>query len=225
MYLSIILLGDQMELFSVVIRTLFFYIFITISYRLMGKREIGQLGVIDLIVSILMAELVAISIENTEDPMYLTIIPLSILVFLEIVIAYISVKNQKIRILLEGKPSLIISNGTINYHEMIKQRYTLNDLLLQLRQKEIKDISQVEYAFLESNGKLSIFKYKPFQMRGNYPMPVILDGKIEDTTLKYLRKNRQWLENILLNQNVELKNVFYAFYKKQKIFIIKKSGF
>jgi len=225
MYLSIILLGDQMELFSVVIRTLFFYIFITISYRLMGKREIGQLGVIDLIVSILMAELVAISIENTEDPMYLTIIPLSILVFLEIVIAYISVKNQKIRILLEGKPSLIISNGTINYHEMIKQRYTLNDLLLQLRQKEIKDISQVEYAFLESNGKLSIFKYKPFQMRGNYPMPVILDGKIEDTTLKYLRKNRQWLENNLLNQNVELKNVFYAFYKKQKIFIIKKSGF
>lgn len=213
-----------MELFSVVVRTIFFYIFITVSYRLMGKREIGQLGVIDLIVSILIAELVAISIENTEDPMYLTIVPLSVLVFLEIALAYASVKNQKLRVMLEGKPSLIISNGTINYHEMIKQRYTLNDLLLSLRQKEIKDISQVEYAFLESNGKLSIFKYSPFKIKGNYPMPIILDGKIEDSTLKYLRKDKNWLNNILIQQGVKLQDVFYAFYKKQKIFIIKKSG-
>ena len=213
-----------MELFSVVIRTIFFYIFITISFRLMGKREIGQLGVIDLIVSILIAELVAISIENTEDPMYLTILPLSILVFLEIVMAYISVKNQKFRVLIEGKPSLIISNGTINYHEMVKQRYTLNDLLLQLRQKEIKDVSQVEYAFLEANGKLSIFKYQPFKIKGSYPMPVILDGKIEESTLKYLKKDKEWLNNILKNEKVVLHDIFYAFYKKNKIFFIKKSG-
>lgn len=213
-----------MQLFSVVVRTIFFYIFITISYRLMGKREIGQLGVIDLIVSILIAELVAISIENTEDPMYLTIVPLTILVILEIGLAYASIKNQKLRFLLEGKPSLIISNGTINYHEMIKQRYTLNDLLLALRQKEIKDISQVEYAFLESNGKLSIFKYSPFKIKGNYPMPVIIDGRIEESTLKYLKKDKIWLFNLLRNEGVSLKDVFYAFYKKSKIFIIKKSG-
>ena len=221
---SIIITGDIMQLFSVVVRTIFFYIFITISYRLMGKREIGQLGVIDLIVSILIAELVAISIENTEDPMYLTIVPLTILVILEIGLAYASIKNQKLRFLLEGKPSLIISNGTINYHEMIKQRYTLNDLLLALRQKEIKDISQVEYAFLESNGKLSIFKYSPFKIKGNYPMPVIIDGRIEESTLKYLKKDKIWLFNLLRNEGVSLKDVFYAFYKKSKIFIIKKSG-
>lgn len=213
-----------MQLFSVIIRTIFFYIFITISYRLMGKREIGQLGVIDLIVSILIAEMVAISIENTEDPMYLTIVPLVILVVLEIGLAYASVKNQRVRVLLNGKPSLIISNGTINYHEMIKQRYTLNDLLLSLRQKEIKDVSQVEYAFLEPNGKLSIFKYSPFKIKGNYPMPVILDGHVQESTLKYLKKDRDWLDNILLNEDVKLNEVFYAFYKKQKIFIIKKSG-
>ncbi|MBE6148859.1 MAG: DUF421 domain-containing protein [Firmicutes bacterium] len=220
----IILIGDMMQLFSVIIRTIFFYIFITISYRLMGKREIGQLGVIDLIVSILIAEMVAISIENTEDPMYLTIVPLVILVVLEIGLAYASVKNQRVRVLLNGKPSLIISNGTINYHEMIKQRYTLNDLLLSLRQKEIKDVSQVEYAFLEPNGKLSIFKYSPFKIKGNYPMPVILDGHVQESTLKYLKKDRDWLDNILLNEDVKLNEVFYAFYKKQKIFIIKKSG-
>lgn len=213
-----------MQLFSVVIRTIFFYFFITISFRLMGKREIGQLGVIDLIVSILIAELVAISIENTEDPIYLTILPIALLVILEIGLAYISIKNPKIRAILEGKPSLIISNGTINYHEMIKQRYTLNDLLLSLRQKEIKDVSQVEYAFLESNGKLSIFKYKPFQIKGNYPMPVILDGKVQESTLKYLKKDKIWLNNILRNEGVALNEIFYAFYKKHKIFIIKKSS-
>lgn len=213
-----------MELFSVVVRTLFFYFFITISYRLMGKREVGQLGIIDLIVSILIAELVAISIENIEDPMYLTIVPIAVLVILEIGLAYLSIKNQKFRLMLEGKPSLIISNGTINYHEMIKQRYTLNDLLLSLRQKEIKDISDVEYAFLEPNGKLSIFKYQPFKVKSSYPMPVILDGKVQDGTLKYLKKSRAWLDHLLLTEKVSLNDVFYAFYKKKKIFIIKKSG-
>ena len=212
-----------MELFSIIIRTIFFYFFVTVSYRLMGKREIGQLGIIDLIVSILIAELVAISIENTQDPMYLTVVPIGLLVFIEIILAYISIKDPNIRFLLNGKPVLIISNGTINYHEMIKQRYTLNDLLLSLRQKEIKDISEVEYAFLEPNGKLSVFKYQPLKIKSNYPMPVILDGKLQTSTLKYLKKDKEWLFSLLNEQNIVLKDIFYAFYKKKKIFIIKKS--
>ena len=214
-----------MELFSVIARTLFFYFFITIAYRLMGKREVGQLGIIDLIVSILIAELVAISIENLEDPMYLTIMPISILVLLEVLLAFISIKSKDIRALLEGKPTLIISNGHINYHEMVKQRYSLDDLLLSLRQKEIKDISEVEYAFLESNGKLSVFKYKPFRLKGSYPMPLIIDGKIEKDTLKYIKKDNAWLNNMLKSEGVELKMIFYAFYKKKKIYIIKKSEY
>ena len=212
-----------MELFSVIVRTLFFYFFITVAYRLMGKREVGQLGIIDLIVSILIAELVAISIENINDPMYLTIMPISLLVLLEIFLAFISTKSKKIRVLLEGKPSLIISNGKINYHEMIKQRYTLDDLLLSLRQKEIKDLSEVEYAFLESNGKLSIFKYNKFRIKSSYPMPLILDGKIENDTLKCLKKTEDWLKGRLKEYNVNLKEIFYAFYKNKKIYIIKKS--
>ena len=213
----------MMRLFSVVFRTIFFYIFITIAYRIMGKREIGQLGIIDLIVSILIAELVAISIENLYDPIYLTIVPILLLVVLEIFLAFISTKSRSLRVFFEGKPSMIIANGHINYHEMVKQRYNLDDLLLSLRQKDIRDISEVEYAFLEANGKLSVFKYKPFTLKGSYPMPLILDGKIEKETLKYLHKNERWLLNMLDNQNVELHNVFYGFYKKGKIFIIKKS--
>ena len=152
-----------MQIFTVLFRTIFFYFFVLISYRIMGKREIGQLGVIDLIVSILIAELVAISIEEFKQPLSYTIIPITCLVILEVLFAFISIKSRKFRTIFDGKPSLIIVNGKINYKEMVKQRYSLDDLLISLRQKEIRDLSMVEYAFLESNGKLSIFKYNLFK--------------------------------------------------------------
>ena len=211
-----------MLVLTVLIRTVFFYFFVTLAYRIMGKREVGQLGVIDLIVSILIAELVAISIENTEDSMILTIVPIVSLVILEVVFGYIAVKSRKFRTLFDGKPSLIICNGKINYHEMIKQRYTLDDLLISLRQKEISDIDMVEYAFLEPNGKLSIFKYKPFKVKTSLPLALILDGVVQDKTLKLLRKNRSWLENELNKKGLIPIDIFYAFYKGKKIYIIKK---
>ena len=127
-----------MELFTTVFRTVFFYFFITVGYRIMGKREVGQLGVIDLIVSILIAELVAISIENIDKSIFLTIIPISVLVFIEVLFAFISIKSRRFRNIFSGKPSIIINHGVINYKEMVKQRYSLDDLLLSLRSKSIK---------------------------------------------------------------------------------------
>lgn len=212
-----------MELFNVIIRTLFFYFFITLCYRIMGKREIGQLGIIDLIVSILIAELVAISIENINDSIFLTILPISVLVVLELVLAYISIKSRTFRTVFGGKPSLIVVHGKINYHEMVKQRYSMDDLLLSLRQKEIRSIDEVEYAFLEPNGKLSIFKYNLFKLRGAYPMPLIVDGEIQKKALKYIHKTKPWLERELANKKLNLKDVFYAFYKNDKIYLIKTS--
>jgi uncharacterized membrane protein YcaP (DUF421 family) len=212
-----------MELFNVLFRTLFFYFFITLAYRIMGKREIGQLGIIDLIVSILIAELVAISIENSKDSIFLTILPISVLVVLELLLAFISVKSRTFRTFFGGKPSLIIVHGKINYHEMVKQRYSLDDLLLSLRQKEIRNIEEVEYAFLEPNGKLSIFKYNFFKLKSDYPMPLIVDGSIQKKALKYIRKTSSWLEQELKSKKLDVKDVFYAFYKKDKIFLVKKS--
>lgn len=212
-----------MEIFNVLFRTLFFYFFITLCYRIMGKREVGQLGIIDLIVSILIAELVAISIENINDSIFLTILPISVLVVLELVLAFISIKSRTFRTVFGGKPSLIIIHGKINYHEMVKQRYSLDDLLLSLRQKEIRNIEEVEYAFLEPNGKLSIFKYNFFKLGSAYPMPLIVDGSIQKKALKYIHKTTTWLENELKNKKLETKDVFYAFYKKDKIYIVKKN--
>ena len=212
-----------MELFTVLFRTLFFYFFVLIAYRIMGKREIGQLGVIDLIVSILIAELVAISIEETENPIYLTIIPIALLVILEVLFAYISIKSRRFRTLFDGKPSLIICNGKINYKEMVKQRYSLDDLLVSLRQQGIKDLDMVEYAFLEPNGELSVFKYNLFKLKSSYPMPLILDGSIQKGALKHIHKTEAWLKSELSNKNLTYEDIFYAFYKNKKIYIIKKT--
>ena len=210
-----------MELFTILYRTFFFYFFILISYRIMGKREVGQLGVIDLIVSILIAELVAISIENINDSIFNTIIPIFLLVLLEVLFAFISIKSRRFRVLFDGKPSLIICNGKINYQEMIKQRYSLDDLLYELRQKEINSIDMVEYAFLEPNGKLSIFKYHFFKFNSAYPMPLIVDKTIQLKALEHIHKSKEWLLNELAKNDLEPDNIFYAFYKNKKIYIVK----
>lgn len=211
-----------MIIINVIARTLFFYFFIIFVYRLMGKREIGQLGVIDLIVSILIAELVAISIENLDKTLLETVIPITILVILEIILAYLSIKSKKIRTFFAGKPSLVINKGKINYHEMIKQRYSLDDLLLELRQQQIKSINDVEYAVLEANGSLSIFPYKIFKIKSSYPLPIILDTVIQEESLLSIKKTESWLMGRLKEMNIDIKDVFYAFYRHNKINLILK---
>ena len=213
-----------MELLTTVLRTLFFYFFVTFAYRIMGKREVGQLGIVDLIVSILIAELVAISIENVDKSIMLTIAPISLLVVIEVALAYLSTKSRWFRQVFTSKPSVIINHGVINYKEMIKQRYSLDDLLVSLRQASIKSIEDVEYAFLESNGKLSIFKYNLFKTDSAYHAPIIVDGVIQENTLKNIRKNKIWIKLYLRKQNINLEDIFYAFYKNGKIYTILKSN-
>ncbi len=212
-----------MDLLIASYRTLFFYLLMLILFRIMGKREIGQLSILDLVVSILIAEMIAISIENIEDSILLTVVPILILVILELSAAFIALKSNKLRNVLEGKPALIIDKGIINFKEMIKQRYTLDDLLLELRNKKIKNLKDVEYAVLENNGSLSIFKYNFLRLDTSNPFPIILDGVIQKDTLKYINKSIEWVHEILLKENLNVKDVFYAFYKNNKPFIIKKS--
>lgn len=212
-----------MNLLIITLKTVFFYFFIIFVYRIMGKREIGQLGITDLIVSILIAELVAISIENFNETIFYTIVPISVLVVLEILLAFFSIKSKRIRNFFDGKPSLIICEGKINYKEMVKLRYSIDDLLVSLRQNSIKSIEDVEYAFLESNGKLSIFPYNFLKLKSSYPMPLIIDGKIQEPTLKEVNKSKSWLLDELLQKKLTPEDIFYAFLKNKKIYIIKKT--
>ena len=210
-----------MDYLIVLERTILFYIIITVLYRFMGKREVGQLGIVDLIVSILIAELAAISIDNRTESIFLSIIPIVVLVLIQMGMAYYSLKNQKVRDAFDGTPSVMINRGKINFKEMVKQRYNIDDLLTQLREQHVKSIEEVDYAILETSGKLSVFKKKDNRF-GDYPLPLILDGKIQEDTLKQIQKNEKWLQKTLTEEKVNIEEIFYAFYQEKNIFIIKK---
>ena len=212
-----------MDLLIIFIRTSFFYFLIFIVYRIMGKREVGQLGIIDLIVSILIAELAAISIENYDNDIFLSIVPILTLLVLQVSLAFFSLRKPKFRIFLDGNPSIMIQNGKVNYKEMIKQKYNLDDLLVQLRDKGYRSIEEIEYAILENSGTLSVFPYPKDKKKTPLPLPIILDGDIQKETLKKLNKDESWVYNILDDKDISIKDVFYAFYKNNNFFIIKHS--
>jgi len=202
---------------SIIIKTIVLYFYIVLVYRLMGKKEVGELSIIDLIVSILIAELAAMSIESTDRSILVSIVPILVLVIIQIVLSYISLKSDKIRKIIDGNPTTIIKSGKIKFNEMAKLRYGLDDLITQLREQGIKSIEEVDYAILENNGKLSVF-----QNTKDYPMPIIVDGKIDFEVLKELGKDSKWVLELLENKNLSLNQIYYAFYSKNKTYIIKR---
>ena len=211
-----------MKYFIILYRSVFFYILVSLLYRIMGKRELGELSIIDFIVSIFIAEIVAISIENYNKSILVSLIPIMALVLIQVIASKISMHNSTVRKVLDGEPSVIINKGKIDFKEMKKQRYNIEDLLMQLRSNSIKSIEEVDFAILEVNGKLSIFKKSDDRMR-DYPLPLIVDGKIDFDVLKIINKKEEWLEKKLLEQKVFLDNVFYCFYKNDNLFVIERS--
>ena len=210
-----------MDYFLVLMKTLFFYFLITIIYRLLGKREVGELSTMDLIVSIFIAELAAISIDKHDESIFMSLIPMVALVVIQILISKISLKSSNIRNLIDGKPSIIINRGKVNFKEMLKQRYNLDDLLTQLRSKGVKSIEEVDYAILETSGKLSVFK-RENDISRSYPLPVILDGEVQEDVLLQINKSKKWLDKSLKEEGYVIEDVFYGFYKNNRLFLIRK---
>lgn len=209
-----------MNLFTIVFRTIFYYFLVLFLFRLMGKREVGELAITDLVVTILIAEFASLAIENYKESLFTTLIPIILIAILQISLSFISMKNFKFRHIVDSTPSLIIKDGKINFKEMERQRYSIDDLLTQIRDKGIKSLDEIEYAVLENNGNLSTFLYDNKKI---YPMPLIIDGVIQYDTLNDINKNKIWLTKILKEEKTNLDNVFYAFYKNNKCFIIKRN--
>lgn len=203
---------------EIIFKTTLLYFIIMLAYKVMGKKEVGQLSIVDLIVTLLIAELAAISIEDTDVSILKSIIPISVLVIIQIILSYISLKSNKFRKSVDGSPTVIIKEGKIKFNEMSKLRYSLDDLITQLREQGIKSIEEVSYAILENDGKLSVF-----QDTFDYPMPIIVDGVINKEVLKDMKKTDTWVMKILKEKKLNLNDVFYAFHTKEKTFIIKKS--
>ena len=193
-----------------------------IFYRIMGKREVGELKTMDFVVSMFIANLVAMGIERYDENIFLSLGPVILLVILQIVFSKMSFKNSKIRGVIDGEPSIIINRGKINFKEMLRQRYNLDDLLMELRSNGIKSIEEVDYAVLEVSGGLSVFKKN--EDGEEYPLPLILNGKVDDSVLIQIGKDEEWLDNVLIREGYDLKEVFYGFYKDNQVFLIRSEN-
>ncbi|WP_413465957.1 DUF421 domain-containing protein [Metabacillus litoralis] len=183
---------------TIMARTLFLYFLIVLIFRLMGKREIGELSILDLVVFIMIAEMAVTAIEDEKDPLIHTVVPMTLLMIIQISLAYLSLKNQKIRHLLDGKPTIIINRGKVDEHAMRTQRYNFDDLMTQLRDKNISNVADVEFAILEPTGKLSVIeKQKKQKKQPELQVPLIVDGQINEDNLKVIDKNNLWLRQQL----------------------------
>ncbi|NOU65943.1 DUF421 domain-containing protein [Paenibacillus sp. LMG 31461] len=214
-----------MEILTIFLRTVLIYFVVFLMLRIMGKREIGKLSLFDLVISIMIAEIAVFVLEDVKKPLVSGILPMGTLVLIQVVIAYITLKSRTIRVLFDGKPSVLINKGMINRNEMKKHRYNLDDLMLQLRQNKIMNVADVEFAILEPSGKLSVVeKDKNEKETGaevtklnnkiryeGLPLPLIMDGKVQDENLEKIGQTRFWLKNQLQEQGArDFKEIFYC---------------
>lgn len=206
----------------VFVRTLVLYIIVIISMRIMGKRQIGQLQPFELAIAIMISELAAVPMQNTGIPLLNGIIPIMTLLLAQVLLSFISLKSLRARALICGKPSILIENGKIIESELLKEMYTLNDLLEQMRIKNVTNISDVEFAILETNGQLSIIpksQKRPLNpedmnLSTNYEglaLDMIIDGKVIDKNLKKANLDKKWLENELSKHGIQrVEDIFFA---------------
>ncbi len=175
-------------MFTILIRTFIVYIILIASIRLTGKRQVGEMQLSELITAFLISEVAAAPLSDPDIPLIYAVLPILLLVSLEIIISFIITKSLLFKKILEPPPTVIISNGKLNLHALNKQRLTADELISSLRLKDISDISELSFCFLEHNGQLSAFT-KSDQLA----LPVVVDGKTNTHFLKLLGKDEKWL--------------------------------
>jgi uncharacterized membrane protein YcaP (DUF421 family) len=201
-----------------ILRTLLLYFLILLVFRLMGKREIGELSVFDLVVNIMIAEMAAMAIDKTNMEIVKATIPIILLMFIQISMARLSLKSKKFRDMIDGSPTIIINQGQIDEKAMNKQRYNFDDLLQQLREKNIHNIADVEFAILEPSGKLSVFEKE--KKEGNLTLPLIIDGKVQSEHLSNINKTELWLRQNLKERGYpDVKKISFCSFQNGQFYI------
>lgn len=218
-------------------RTLILYIFVVIVMRIMGKRQIGELQPFELVIAIMLSELAAVPMQDTGIPLLHGIIPILTLMFLEIFISFLTLKFQGLRNFICGSPSIIIQHGRICENELKRQRFNLNDLMEELRMLGYLNVSDVEFAILESSGKVSIIPKSANspvtrsdlnikKQEEELPITLIMDGKIIQHNLRISGYNHEWLIKILNDNNIQtIDDVFMAMIdSKGELFIQRRNS-
>ena len=203
----------------VIIRAFIIYVFVIIAIRIMGKRQIGELQPSELVITILLSEIAAIPMQDTDIPLLNSVVAVLLLVAFEIISSVISMKSRGARRLLEGNAVTVIRDGKIDQKEIKRLRYTVDDLLTALRQKDVFVLSDVTYAIVETNGTLSVVKkaavdyLRPSDMGvkvkdEGLEVVVVSDGDLSVGSMHLCGKNEEWIHSILKSEAVPLPEVF-----------------
>lgn len=199
-----------MDYLVISIRTIISYAILIIALRIMGKREIGQLNLFDLIILLSIADVMVISIEEYELNYLYILLPVILLTMLQKLAALILLKSSKLRTMIDGKPSIIILNGVIQIEEMKKQSYNMDDLLLQLRSQNIFDVSLVHLAVLENNGMLSIVEKSEVEME--FSMPIIVSGVLEEELIQIYGIDKEKVIRAIGNNCLSIDKILCGYY-------------
>ena len=215
----------------ILIRTLILYAGVVVVMRIMGKQEIGQLQPFELVIALMIADLAAIPMANTGIPLANGLVSILGLLIAQVFLSYASLKSIKFRAILTGTPSIIVKNGQIVETELKRIRYNINDLLEQLRVKNIANIADVEFAILETGGQLSIIpksQKRPLmpedlQLSTQYegiPITLIIDGQIIHNNLEMVNLDKNWLSRELAKLGIDnhQKVLFASLDTKGKLF-------
>lgn len=195
------------EVWQVIYKTIICYFFLIFILKIMGKREIGKVSTFDIVVFFVISELFSLSLNEPSGSIWHSIIPISIIVILQLLTAFLSLKSHKIRSIVEGKVTFIIYNGELNQKEMKRQRYNIDDLLSQLRAKEIQLPSEVAFAILEDTGLLTVIKKSDCSLKD--PEPIISDGKLMKDVMKRLSLTKGNVLKMLQNEGFQEENEIF----------------
>lgn len=209
------------EIWQVLYKTIICYFFLILILKVMGKREVGKVSTFDIVVFFVISELFSLSLNDPKMSILHSLIPITIIVLLQLLSAYLSLKNQNVRRIMEGRVNFIIYKGEIQQDEMTRQRYNIQDLMTQIRTKDIQSPEEVEFGILEDNGTLNLITKKDCTMKD--PEPLLTDGKVQKHTLVRLGVDEVWLKEQLKLQDIhDYKEVLLALSMNDGLYVVRR---
>lgn len=220
----------------VLLRSLILYILVIFSVRLMGKRQLGELQPSELVITILISNIATLPLEDTDIPLSLGVTPILALVCFEVIVSWLNLVFPKFRKMISGSPKIIIKNGKTDPETLRELRFSVDDLMMSLREKDVFDIEDVQFAIVETTGNISVMKKQSadspdrsdFAMKtknADPPQVIVSDGKILPQALKSMGIADGTVEKILRESKLKLNDVFIATADPQgRFFIVDKAG-
>lgn len=217
------------------LRTVILYIVVIFGMRLMGKRQLAELQPSELVVAILISNIAALPFEDTQLPIFSGMVPIITLITLDVLVSILDLKIRPLRKVVSGNPVIVINDGVINQKAMKDLRFSIDDLMAQLRDREVFDLDDVAFAIVETTGNLSVYKkyhaqnvttqmlgLKPKKNTQLPPTVLISDGEIIQDALNYCKVEKKWVNNILTSKKLKVTDVYIMTCNPDKDYLIVK---